>query len=215
MATSKRKATAKSEATATAKAGGGKKDPFKTKKSTVPAKQADNVLTPPGDVAEAVDAFRSAQDQAKFFEGEATVHKNTILDFAASEYAKRLYAGENGGFKVQGIETMAMFVVQDASAGLSEEDVADFADRWGQKAADELIVRDFASIRFNDTVLEANYDAVVNALQTLPPDVLDALFKPMAMKARGGAAEAARRYVKNADELREILRHLKLRQYVR
>lgn len=192
------------------------KDPFKTKRSSSPAaKQADNVLTAPADVSEAVDAFRSAQDQAKFFEGEATVHKNTILNFAAEEFSKRLYNGENGGFKVQGIESMAMYVVQDASAGLSEEDVEEFAGRWGQKAADDLITRDFASIRFNDAVLEANYDAVVKALQVLPPEILDSLFKPMAMKARSGAAEMARRHVKNPDDLREIMRHLKLKHYIR
>ena len=209
MPTSKRKPAAKA-ATAT-----GPKDPFKTKRTTVPAKQADNVLSPPADVAEAVDAFRAAQDQAKFFEGEATVHKNTILDFANGEYAKRLHTGEGSGFKVQGIETMAMFVVQDASAGLSEEDAEEFGARWGEKAAKELIVRDFGSIRFNETVLEANYDLVVNALQSLPPEVLENLFKPMAMKAKSGAADAARKHVKNPEELREILRHLKLRQYVR
>jgi hypothetical protein len=191
------------------------KDPFKTKKSRVPTRQADNVLTPPDDVAEAVDAFRAAQDQAKFYEGEATVHKNTILNYAAEEYARRLFTGEGSGFKIQGVETIAMYVVQDASAGISEEDVEEFTERWGEKAAEDLIVRDFGSIRFNEAVLEANYDAVVAALQTLPPEVLDNLFKPMAMKARHGAAEVARRHVKNAEELREIIRHLKLRNYVR
>ncbi len=191
------------------------KDPFKTKKSRVPTRQADNVLTPSDDVAEAVDAFRAAQDQAKFYEGEATVHKNTILNFAAEEYARRLFTGEGSGFKIQGVETMAMYVVQDASAGISEEDVEEFTERWGEKAAGELIVRDFGSIRFNEAVLEANYDAVVAALQTLPHEVLDNLFKPMAMKARPGAAELARRHVKNPEELREIIRHLKLRNYVR
>lgn len=211
MATSKRKPAAKA-APAKAEA---KTSPFKTKKSTVQAKQAENVLSPPPDVAEAVDAFRAAQDQAKFFDGEATVHKNTVLDYANAEYSKRLYAGEGGGFKVQGHETMAMFVVQDSSAGLSEEDVDEFASRWGKKAADELIVRDFASIRFNESVLAANYDAVVEALQTLPAEIVDALFKPMAMKAAHGAADAARRHVKGPEELAEILRHLKLKQYVR
>jgi hypothetical protein len=192
------------------------KSPFKTKRSSNPAvKQPDNVLTPPGKVAEAVDAFREALDQAKYYEGEATVHKNTILDFASEQFARRLFAGESGGFKVQGAETMAMYVVQDASAGLSEEDVEAFSERWGDKAADELITRDFASIRFNDSVLEANYDAVVRALSTLPPEILDNLFRPMAMKARPGAAELARRHVESAAELREIMRHLKLKHYVR
>jgi hypothetical protein len=194
---------------------GASSGPFKTKRTTQTVKREENVLVPPQDVAEAVDAFREAQDQAAHFEGEATVHKNRILDFAQEEYAKRLYAGSEKGFKVQGIETIAMYVVQDSSAGLSEEDVEAFSERFGKKAADELIVRDFASIRFNDKVLEANYDAVVDALQTLPAEILDNLFKPMAMKARPGAAEKAREHVKNADGLREILRSLKLKNYIR
>ncbi|MDQ3233178.1 MAG: hypothetical protein M3Q07_15275 [Pseudobdellovibrionaceae bacterium] len=214
MAPSKRKTAASAPAKAAPKASASK-DPFKTKKSRAPARQAENVLTPPEDVAEAVDAFRAAQDQAKFHEGEATVHKNTILNYASEEYARRLFTGEGSGFKIQGVETMAMYVVQDASAGMSEEDVEEFTDRWGKKAAEDLIVRDFASIRFNEAVLEANYDAVVAALQTLPPEVLENLFKPMAMKARPGAADLARRHVKKAEELREIIRHLKLRNYIR
>jgi hypothetical protein len=221
MAPSKRKTAASAPAKAAAKtrsassSAAAPKDPFKTKKSRVPTRQAENVLTPPEDVAEAVDAFRAAQDQAKFYEGEATVHKNTILNYAAEEYSRRLFTGEGSGFKIQGVETMAMYVVQDASAGISEEDVEEFTERWGKKAAEDLIVRDFGSIRFNEAVLEANYDAVVAALQSLPPEVLDNLFKPMAMKARPGAADLARRHVKNAEELREIIRHLKLRNYVR
>ncbi|WP_141733542.1 hypothetical protein [Oligoflexus tunisiensis] len=220
MAPSKRKTAASAPAKAAAKSRSvgsseAPKDPFKTKKSRVPTRQAENVLTPPEDVAEAVDAFRAAQDQAKFYEGEATVHKNTILNYAAEEYSRRLFTGEGSGFKIQGVETMAMYVVQDASAGISEEDVEEFTERWGKKAAEDLIVRDFGSIRFNEAVLEANYDAVVAALQSLPPEVLDNLFKPMAMKARPGAADLARRHVKNPEELREIIRHLKLRNYVR
>lgn len=220
MAPSKKKTSSAAKTEAPKKpsrpSASGPKDPFKTKRSSSPAaKQAENVLTPPTEVAEAVDAFRSALDQAKYFEGEASVHKNTILNYASEEYAKRLFTGDSSGFKVQGLETIAMYVAQDASAGISEEDVEEFAARWGEAAAEDLIVRDFASIRFNEAVLEANYDAVVKALQVLPPDVLDHLFKPMAMRARPGAAELARRHVKKPEELRDILRHLKLRHYIR
>lgn len=191
------------------------KGPFKTKKSSVPTKTQDNVLVPPAEVAEAVDAFRVAQDQAKFFDGEASLHKNTILDYATEEFAKRAYSGDEKGFKIQGIEAMAMYVVQDAGAGLSEEEVEEFAERFGRAAADDLIVRDYASIRFNESVLAANYDAVVKALSTLPDHIVDNLFKPMAMKACNNAVSAALRHVDTAEDLREILKALKLRQYVR
>ena len=37
-------------------------------------------MTPPDEVAAAIDAFREAQDQAKHFEGEATIQKNIVLN---------------------------------------------------------------------------------------------------------------------------------------
>ena len=90
-----------------------------------------------------------------------------------------------------------------------------FREALGKAAAEELIVRDYSSIRFDGKVLEAHYDAVVDALQALPDEVLDNLFKPMLMKARPGAAEAAKRYAKNPEDLRELLKQLRIKNYVR
>jgi hypothetical protein len=114
-----------------------------------------------------------------------------------------------------GDETMVTYVVMDAIAGLSEEDTEEFARNFGRKAAEDLIVRDYGSIRFNAEVLEAHYDEVVEALQVLPEEVLENLFKPMLMKARPGAAEAAKEYAKKPDELLEILKALKIKNYIR
>lgn len=198
-----------------AKAAKKKVDPFKTRKTKTEISEASDTLNPPEDIAEAIDAFRECQDQAKHFEGEAAMHKDKILSYSEGEYVQRLFNGKNGSFKLLGEETMVTYVVMDASAGLTEEDVEEFAATFGRKAAEDLIVRDFSSIKFDAKVLEANYDAVVEALQTLPSDVLENLFKPMLMKARPGAAEAAKSYAKNADELLEILKSLKIKNYIR
>lgn len=192
-----------------------KVDPFKTRKTKTEAKSAGDTISPPQEIAEAIDAFREAQDQAKHFEGEATIHKNTILSFSEEEYVKRLLKGTNKSFKVLGDETMVTYVVMDASAGLTDEDVEEFAKNYGKKAAEDLITRDYGSIKFNPDVLEQNYDAVVEALQTLPGDVLDNLFKPMLMKAQPGAAEKAKEYAKDADELLEMLKALRIKNYIR
>lgn len=192
-----------------------KVDPFKTRKTKTEESNASDTLSPPTEVAEAIDAFRECQDQAKHFEGEATIHKNTILAFSEEEYVKRLIGGKNKSFKVLGEETMVTYVVMDSSAGLSEEDVEEFAKNFGEEAAEDLIVRDFASIKFDAKVLEANYDAVVEALQTLPSDVLENLFKPMLMKARPGAAEGAKAYTKKPGDLLEMLKALKIKNYIR
>lgn len=202
-------------AKAPAKSSAKKVDPFKTRKSKAEETRAGDTLTPPHEIAEAIDAFRECQDQAKHFEGEATVHKNAILGFAEEEYIKRLQSGKNTSFKILGDETMVTYVVMDASAGLSEEDVEEFAKNFGRQAAEDLIVRDYSSIKFDAKVLEANYDAVVEALQTLPEDVLSNLFKPMLMKARSGAAEGAKHYAKKADDLLEMHKALKIKNYIR
>jgi hypothetical protein len=203
-------------AKAAAKSTTKKADPFKTRKTkTENAKAAGDTLTPPHEVAEAIDAFREAQDQMKHFEGEATIHKNTILAFSEEEYAKRLHAGKNKSFKVLGEETMVTYVVMDSSAGLTDEDAEEFAKNFGKDAAEELIVRDYGSLRFDPKVLAENYDAVVEALQTLPDEVLENLFKPMLMKAAPGAAEAAKHYAKTPEDLLEIIKALKIKNYIR
>jgi hypothetical protein len=192
-----------------------KVDPFKTKKTKTEASDASDTISPPAEVAEAIDAFREAQDQAKHFEGEATIHKDTILRFSEEEYVKRLIGGKNKSFKILGDETMVTYVVMDASAGLTEEDAEEFAKNFGQEAAEDLIVRDYSSVKFDAKVLEANYDAVVEALQTLPPEVLENLFKPMLMKAAPGAAERAKQYAKKANDLLEMLKALRIKNYIR
>lgn len=192
-----------------------KVDPFKTRKSKAEETAAGDTISPPKEIAEAIDAFRECQDQAKHFEGEATIHKNTVLSFSEEEYSKRLLSGKNTSFKILGDETMVTYVVMDSSAGLSEDDVEEFAKNFGREAAEDLIVRDYASIKFDAKVLEANYEAVVEALQTLPEEVLENLFKPMLLKARPGAAEGAKRYAKKPDDLLEMLKALRIKNYIR
>ena len=192
-----------------------KNDLFKTRKTREPEAQAGDTLTPPKPVAQAIDLFREAQEQARHFEGEATIQKDVILDYSQREHAKRLLKGKGKSFKVMGEQSMVTYVVMDSSAGLTEEDVDSFSERWGKDAADDLIVRDFASIRFDGAVLEANYDVIAKALQSLPKDILENLFKPMLMKAKPGAAEKAKEYVKSSEDLAEILQQLKIKNYIR
>lgn len=216
MAVAKKKAgSTQKSAEPAARGTASESGPFKTKKRKAEPARQENILVPPRDVAESVDAFREAQDQADYFAGEAAVHKSKVLEFAQKVYSERLHSGESAGFKVQGIESIAMYVVQDASAGLSEEDVEAFEERWGSDAVRALITKDYSSIRFNEKVLEANYDAVVAALSRLPRDVVESLFRPMAMKAQRGAAEKARMFAKTPKDLADILRHLRLKNYIR
>ena len=199
----------------TKKTATGKSDFFKTRKSREPEAQEGDTITPPEEIAQAIDQFRDAQEQAKHFEAEATIQKDAINDYSRREYSKRVIKGKNRSFKLLGDQSMVTYVVMDASAGLTEEEAEAFRDQWGDKAADDLITRDFASIRFDGEVLEANYDAVVAALGALPKDILENLFKPMLLKAKSGAVEKAKKYAKSPDELLELIQQLKIRNYIR
>lgn len=199
----------------TKKAESKKADFFKTRRTREPDQEAGDTITPPEAIKQAIDAFRDAQEQAKHFEGEATVHKDVVLDYSRREYTKRVLKGKNRSFKLLGDQSMVTYVVMDASAGLTEEEVEAFSEQWGEKATEDLITRDLASIRFDGEVLEANYDAIVEALQTLPKDVVDNLFKPMLLKAKPGAIERAKKYAKSAEELSELCKQLKIRNYIR
>ncbi len=203
---------AKSPAKNRAKA---KSDVFKTRKTREPQQVAGDTITPPEDIAQAIDAFRDAQEQMKHFEGEATVQKDAINEYSLTEYSKRVLKGKNKSFKLLGDQSMVTYVVMDASAGITEDELEAFKERWGEKAATALVTRDFASIRFDGEVLEANYEAVVEALEALPKDVLENLFKPMLLKAKPGAVEAAKQFAKTPAELRELIQQLKIRNYIR
>ena len=192
-----------------------KVDPFKTRKTKSTVVKESDTVTPPEEVQAAIDNFRECQEQAKHFEGESTIHKDVIMNYARDEFVKRSMNGKEKSFKILGDETMVTFVIQDSSAGMSDEDVEEFTEKWGEKAAEDLIMRDYRSIRFDPKVLEANYDAVVDCLQALPEQVLDNLFKPMLQMARPGAGSAAKNYAKDPETLLDLLSDLKIKNYIK
>lgn len=190
-------------------------DPFKTRKTKDTVDSKVDTITPPAEVQRAVDLFRENQEQAKHFEGEATVYKDRIVEFSLDEYCKRIYKGQNKSFKILGHETIVNYIIQDSSAGLTEEDFEEFASRWGKKAAEDMIVRDYASLRLNAQVLSDHYNEIVKALQTLPKNVFENLFRPMLMKASPDAVQKAKKHTKNARELMEMIRQLKIKNYIK
>lgn len=192
-----------------------KPEPFKTRQTQKGKNAKVASVLPPPKIGQAVDEFCELRDDIKFKEGELTVLKDVVMNFAQDEFTRRTVTGIPGGFHVQGIKRSLTYVVQDASAGFSAEEYVLFEERWGEEAAKELLVEDLGSIRFNADVLKANKDLVVKALQALPANVLENLFLPALMKSTDGALEKAKRYAKSPKELREMMEQLKIKNYVR
>ena len=193
-----------------------KVDPFKTRKTKEPAENKVDTITPPADIQRSIDLFREYQEQAKHFEAEATVHKDKVVTYGLDKYCERVRKeGRTKSFKILGKESVVNYIIQDSSAGLSEEDQEEFERRWGKAAAEEMIVRDHSSIRFDGAVLEEHYEIVVRALQTLPEEILNKLFKPMLMKASPQAIDKAKKYAKTPHELAEMIKQLRIKSYIK
>ena len=100
------------------KAASGKTEIFKGRKSRdgeTTGKPSD-VIKPPSEVRDAIDAFRDAQAQMKHFEGESTVQKDIINDFSLKEFSKRAMSGKAKSFRLESDENQVMYVVMDTSA---------------------------------------------------------------------------------------------------
>lgn len=192
-----------------------KNNPFKTRKKRESPKAESNTIEAPEDIAQAIESFRECQEQAQHFEGEAVVFKNKIMNYAQEQYIQKAFKGDADSIKITCAENMVSYIVQDSSAGITEEEKEQFASEWGQQAADDLIGNDFSSIKFDAKVLANNYEEVVSALQALPNHILENLFKPMLLKAKPSALEKARKYAKDPEELKQLMIRLKLKNYVK
>lgn len=191
-------------------------NPFKVKATKTPAAGGKtDAVTPPSNIAAAVDEFRRLQDQAKHFEGQATVHKDAIGEWARDEYAKRAMGGDPDSFKILGDESTATFVTSETGSGLTEEHLEELQKEVSAADAEKLVKVDYGSIRLDAETLEKNYDAVVAALQALPPEVLESLFKPATKVAVKGALGLARGIAKDADHLGRIMKALRLKNYIK
>ena len=187
---------------------------FKT--ASTSAKSKNDVIMANGDMINVVDSYKKLNDEIKHLEGEATIFKNEFKAYAHNLFSERVITGKTNNFKVEGKTGSVSYIVQDASSGITDEDYAAFTEKWGKKAAKELIMDDLGSIKFDADVLTANYDAVVTALQNaLPAEVLESLFKPMLMKAAKGAVDKAAKIAKDPEKLAEMLTDLKVKTQVR
>lgn len=192
-------------------------NPFTASASKSPAKSGSklDVLNTPKDISKAVDSFKKLQSEIKHLEGEATLVKNQVTDFARDRFAERVLNDKYNNFKLQGTDQVVSFIAQDASAGLSEDDVDQIKEEFGSKAAKALVVDDLSSLRFNPETLNDNFDMILKALQTLPNEILDNLFKPMLKKASPEAVKKATSFAKDQDELKRLIQLLKIKNYIR
>lgn len=187
------------------------KDPFKKTRKTATSASKKPEIETPFEVCQAITEFKEIKEEISGLEGQLTGIKGTIMAFGKDEFVRQCSNGNFSGFKLLGNDCHVSYVAQDRSKGMSDEQVETIAEVYGDDVAGNIIVEDLASLKFNTAVLEANYDAVVKALQTLPAAVMENLFKPMTQKA----VPVRLLYKETGEKFRDALDDLGMTHYVK
>lgn len=191
-------------------------DPFKTQKTKVPtSKSKTEIVEVPKNIAIAIDKFRDAIEKAKNYEGEATVYKQEITDFAKKEYTKRFFKGKNKNFKLFGNESSVMYIVMDSGAHLNPYEIEQLRKDYGDDFINELTEQSFNTVKFNQETLEKHYEQIVEALQVLPEEILENLFMPVPIKAVKGALNRSLKYLNTENEFEQVINNLKIKNYIK
>jgi hypothetical protein len=191
-------------------------NPFKVRETPSVAKGKEPPVIPPADISIHVDEFCENSRQATHFAGEVASHKLPILDFCRFKFAERAMTGKcEKSFKLAGDIDQVTFIHEDRGSNLTDDDVADLIDEVGEEAAEKMLKIDIGSFRFNIAALEANFDAVVKALQVLPAEVLETLITPGSVTMRSGAYQDAKEIAETPVQLARIAEILKIRSYIK
>jgi len=195
-----------------------KKDPFsraaKEKKATSTSLEKIN---PPTEIKFSVDEYKKLDGQIKVLEGEKAGHKSILEAFARDTYATRQVAEKSGNFAILGDSSHVTYIVQDASGGMTQVEYDEFASQHGKKAAESLLALNKASVKFDVKTLEEPgvMQQVVDALNTLPPDLLERLFTPAYYGVVEDVTIKARKFAKDAKQYQQIMSDLKVKAYIR
>ena len=193
-----------------------KVDIFKVKKTAAPTKSnGTNVVHPDPAIAAAVDQYNKLNAEIKSLSGELTVTKNTLESYARREHANRIYIGNKDNFKIQGNETQVMWVAQNSSGGMGQDQYDEFSAKWGTSAAESLLKVDMSTVRFNVDVLEKNKDVIMAALQSIDPSILENLFTSPTYKVTETIIANLSEHTKSAAEVEDLARDLKIKAYVK
>jgi len=181
------------------------------------SKSKSAVLDPGESLKEAVDAFASLKAQIKHLEGEMTVYKDTLTEFAEETFADRNKAGKTGNFKIQGVECQLNYIVPAKARAKDEEKYQAFVEAHGEKTAERLLEVDYGSIRLNAEFLSqgTNQEKLMTALGKLGQEFLDEVFTVPTYKVVPDVVAEATSVASDARELQMILADLHLASYLR
>lgn len=165
-----------------------------------------DIITPKErQIRKSIDEFVEIHGEIKARERSLQKLKNTIMTYAKVERAKRIAEGKSDeSFKIEGLNKALTFVITDGGAAIPEDSYLSLLTEFGEVANDLLEV-DIASVKFNPTVLMENLDEVIEALNTLPTEVISNLFLPPPRKIKKGATARVGQLIKEEEKILDFL----------
>jgi len=195
--------------------------PFKVKSASNSKSSGSPHVTPSdASIKDAVDEFKKIKAEIKNLEGQLAGTSAVLSTFGRAQFAERHMNGQasgTGNFIIDGHTDTVSFQYQNAGSGLADEDFQAFATAHGEKAAQELLRLDLGSIKLNsDTISKPGVmDMVVNALQSLPPEILENLFTAASYVVTDDVFVKARGHAKSAEDYAAIMADLKVKNFLK
>lgn len=170
------------------------------------------------DVKEAIDNYCSISQEISKLEGLKKSYSLPIQEAATSLFCSRMMSKDVGNIKLQGNQGVVTYIVQNSSSALTEEDVQKLVARFGDKVAEELVETDIASLKLNPAYIakEENQKKLFAALQkSFTAEELENIFTPVTSKVVDNVVEKAVDYAKSSEELADLYKFLKIKNYVK
>lgn len=194
-------------------------DPFKKIASTKEKKAGglDHVNSADEVTKAAVDEYKRIAGEMKRLEGEQAAHKAVVEGYARKTFCERQVKNTSGNFYVDGNADVVMYQAQNANAGIAADGYATIVEEHGEEAAEELLMLDTASVKFNaDKLKEPGVmEKFVAALQVLPPEILNDLFTAATYKVTEDVFVKMRSHAETAEEFQALMASLKIKNFIK
>lgn len=186
-------------------------DPWKTKEAPTKGKVTDTINADTDELKSKVDEYREFAELEKNYKSKKAGVGPAIKAFAILKNAERQMAGKTStSFNILGNEKICQFQMVAKISDGTDKHLAEFTEEYGEEATDELFQKDYASLKFNDAYLKANWNEIIPKITKALGDHFAPLFTEMTHKLANDGIEKAKQFADTPEELAEIYTKMKV-----
>jgi len=169
----------------------------------------------PKSLVASIDDYARIHAEIKSLEAEKDQCKNDVSSFGKESFAKRLFKGITGNFKLEGDDSVLSFLTIAKSKNMGQEQYEEFEEKWGTEVAESCLKKDIGTVKFDADVYEANEDVINKALTALGEKIGAPLFVGMAYKVPKNILDKVADKVDSSDDLEELIEELQITTQIR